>query len=325
MVRDLRRRAAPSRGHPAPRPSGGSRRPIYAALAGNLAVAATKAAAAAWTGSAAMLSEAIHSAVDSGNQGLLLLGLNRAARPADDRHPFGHGMEYYFWAFVVALMIFMLGGAVSIYEGVSRVVSPEPIHRIWVNFLVLGASILFEGGSLLVAWREFRRENRDAAFWTAIRGSKDPGIFAVLLEDATALVGLVIALLGLTLALWFDAPIFDGIASIGVGCLLIGAAAMLGNETRSLLVGESASAPVIVQARQTIEADPRVARVVELLTMHLGPAEILLAMTVDFHDDLPRAELQAAVDDLTATLMRDQPEITRVFLRPSPPLRVPVA
>jgi cation diffusion facilitator family transporter len=271
-----------------------------------------------------MLSEAIHSAVDSGNQGLLLLGLSRAARPADERHPFGHGMEYYFWAFVVALMIFMLGGAVSIYEGVARVVSPEPIHRIWVNFLVLGASILFEGGSLLVAWREFRRDNHDAAFWTAIRNSKDPGIFAVLLEDATALVGLVIALLGLTLALWFDAPVFDGIASIGVGCLLIGAAAMLGNETRSLLVGESASTPVVVNARRTIETDPRVARVVEVLTMHLGPAEILLAMTVDFHHDLPRDALQAAVDELTARLMRDQPEITRVFLRPSPPLLMPL-
>lgn len=321
MARELRRRGMPSRGQLAPIPSGGSRRPIYAALAGNLAVAITKAAAASWTGSAAMLSEAIHSAVDTGNQGLLLLGLNRAARPADERHPFGHGMEYYFWAFVVALMIFTLGGAVSIYEGVARVVSPEPVAGIWVNFLVLGAAVVFEGGSLLVAWREFRRAHRDAALWTAIRGSKDPGIFAVLLEDATALSGLLIALLGLMLTLWFDAPVFDGLASIGVGCLLVGAAVMLGNETRSLLVGESASTPVIAGVREIMARDPRVARVVELLTMHLGPAEILLAMTVDFHDDLPRAELQAAVDDLTAQLMRDQPEITRVFLRPSPPLR----
>ena len=142
MACELRRRAMPSRGQLAPIPAGGSRRPIYAALAGNLAVAITKAAAASWTGSAAMLSEAIHSAVDTGNQGLLLLGLNRAARPADERHPFGHGMEYYFWAFVVALMIFTLGGAVSIYEGVARVVSPEPVAGIWVNFVVLGAAIL---------------------------------------------------------------------------------------------------------------------------------------------------------------------------------------
>jgi len=203
-------------------------------------------------------------------------------------------------------------------------VSPEPVAGIWVNFVVLGAAILFEGGSLLVAWREFRRAHRDdAALWSAIRGSKDPGIFAVLLEDAAAVTGLLIALLGLALTLWFDAPVFDGLASIGVGCLLVGAAVMLGNETRSLLVGESASAPVIAGVREIMARDPRVARVVELLTMHLGPAEILLAMTVDFHDDLPRAELQAAVDDLTAQLMRDQPEITRVFLRPSPPLRPP--
>ncbi|MBW8724443.1 MAG: cation diffusion facilitator family transporter [Inquilinus limosus] len=318
MAREPRRRSRVSRSL-APVPSGGSRRPIYAALAGNLAVALTKSAAAAWTGSTAMLSEAIHSAVDSGNQGLLLLGLSRAARPADDRHPFGHGMEYYFWAFVVALMIFMLGGAVSIYEGVAKVVAPEPISRVWVNFAVLGAAVVFEGGSLVVAWREFRRAHHDVAFWNAIRGSKDPGIFAVLLEDATALAGLFIALLGLALAVWLDAPVFDGMASIGVGCLLIGAAAMLGNETRSLLVGESASAAVIAGARETIARDPRIARVVELLTMHLGPAEILLAMTLDFHDGLPREDVQAAVDDLTEQLRREHPEITRIFLRPSPP------
>jgi divalent metal cation (Fe/Co/Zn/Cd) transporter len=170
-----------------------------------------------------------------------------------------------------------------------------------------------------VAWQEFRRAHHDVAFWNAIRGSKDPGIFAVLLEDATALAGLFIALLGLALALWFDAPVFDGIASIGVGCLLIGAAAMLGNETRSLLVGESASAAVIAGARETIAKDPRVARVVELLTMHLGPAEVLLAMTLDFRDGLPREDVQAAVDDLTEQLRREHPEITRIFLRPSPP------
>jgi cation diffusion facilitator family transporter len=284
-----------------------------------MAIALTKSAAAAWTGSAAMLSEAIHSTVDSGNQGLLLLGLSRAARPADARHPFGHGMEYYFWAFVVALMIFMLGGAVSIYQGVAKVMAPEPLSRVWVNFVVLGAAVVFEGGSLIVAWREFRRAHHDVAFWNAIRGSKDPGIFAVLLEDAAALAGLFIALLGLALALWFDAPVFDGIASIGVGCLLIGAAAMLGNETRSLLVGESASAAVVAGARGTIAKDPRVARVVELLTMHLGPAEVLLAMTLDFRDGLPREDVQAAVDDLTEQLRREHPEITRIFLRPSPP------
>lgn len=266
-----------------------------------------------------MLSEAVHSAVDAGNQGLLLFGLRRAARPADDRHPFGYGMEYYFWAFVVALMIFALGGAVSIYEGLARIAAPEPVVHIWVNLLVLGIAIVFEGGTLAVAWREFRRVHLDVPFWRAITSSKDPGIFAVLLEDSTALAGLGIALVGVLLTSWFGDPVFDGIASVGVGCLLIVAAVMLANETRSLLIGESAASPVVAHARKTIEGDPRVARVVELLTMHLGPAEILLAMTVDFHDDLSRADTQAAVDDLTARLMRDHPGITRVFLRPRPP------
>ena len=299
--------------------AGGSRRPIYAALAGNLAVALTKAAAAAWTGSTAMLSEAIHSAVDSGNQALLLFGLARASRPADDRHPFGYGMEYYFWAFVVALLIFALGGVVSIYEGAAKIAHPEPVGRIWVNLLVLVAAIGFEGGSLSVAWNEFRRAQPGVPFWRAIRGSKDPGIFAVLLEDATALAGLGIALLGLALTLWLDDPTFDGAASIGVGCLLIGAAATLANETRSLLIGESAATPVVKRLRHVVEQDPRVARVVEMLTMHLGPAEILLAMTVDFREELSREETLAAVDELTERLMQAHPGVTRIFLRPSLP------
>lgn len=308
----------------APVAAAGSRRPIYAALAGNMAVAAIKSAAAAWTGSTAMLSEAIHSAVDSGNQVLLLLGLSRAARPADSRHPFGYGMEYYFWTFVVALMIFALGGVVSIYEGAGKIAAPEPVQRVWVNLLVLAAAFLFEGGSLLVAWREFRRSQPDVPFWRAIRGSKDPGIFAVLLEDSTALAGLVVALAGLVLTLVLDDPIFDGVASIGVGCLLIAAAGMLANETRSLLIGESAAAPVVRQLRRIVEEDPRVERVVEILTMHLGPAEILLAMTVDFRDGLDRRETLLAIDELTGRLKDAQPRVTRVFLRPGPPATLPV-
>ncbi|WP_343715080.1 cation diffusion facilitator family transporter [Inquilinus sp.] len=312
-----------TRGVTAPAAESGSRRPIYAALAGNLAVAAIKSAAAAWTGSTAMLSEAIHSAVDSGNQVLLLLGLSRAARPADSRHPFGYGMEYYFWTFVVALMIFALGGVVSIYEGAEKIASPEPVQRVWVNLLVLAAAFVFEGGSLLVAWREFRRSQPDVPFWRAIRGSKDPGIFAVLLEDSTALAGLVVALAGLVLTLVLDEPIFDGVASIGVGCLLIAAAGMLANETRSLLIGESAAEPVVRQLRRIVEEDPRVARVVEILTMHLGPAEILLAMTVDFRDGLDRREALLAVDELTGRLKDAQPRVTRIFLRPSSPATTP--
>ncbi|MGH1560179.1 cation diffusion facilitator family transporter [Caulobacter segnis] len=172
-------------------------RVVFAALAGNLAIAATKFVAAALTGSSAMLTEAIHSSVDTGNQGLLLLGLARAGRPPSRTHPFGYGMELYFWAFVVALMIFALGGAVSVYQGVHKILAPEPIDRAWINFAVIGLAILFEGGSFLVAWREFKTVRGDTPFFAALKGgSKDPSIFAVLLEDSAALLGLALAALG---------------------------------------------------------------------------------------------------------------------------------
>ncbi|WP_043341244.1 cation diffusion facilitator family transporter [Belnapia moabensis] len=295
---------------------GGSRRVILAALAGNLAIAATKLAAALYTGSSAMLSEAIHSAVDTGNQGLLLIGLRRAARPPTPRHPLGHGMELYFWAFVVALMIFALGGAVSVYEGWRKIVAPEPVESAWVNFLVLGASVVFEGLSFRVAFREFRRSHAGEPFWQAIRASKDPGVFAVLLEDAAALAGLSIALAGLGLAAWLDIPELDGAASIGIGLLLVLTAVFLANETRSLLTGEAASPRLIADVRAMLVADPRVKTVEELLTMHLGPAEVLMAVTIDLADELPGAGVEQAARELTRRIEDRHPEVTRIFLRP---------
>src|ERR687885_955327 len=297
----------------------GSRRVIYAALAGNLAIAVTKLAAGLWTGSSAMLSEAIHSAVDTGNQGLLLYGLKRAARPPDPRHPFGHGMELYFWAFVVALLIFALGGAVSVYEGWRKILRPEPVQDAWANFLVLGAAGLFEGLSFRVAWRELRAMHAGEAPWDAIRRSKDPGIFAVLVEDAAALAGLLIALVGLALAAWLHVPLLDGAASIAIGVLLVLAAVFMANETRSLLTGESASPRVIGTARRILTEDARVVIVDELLSMHLGPNEVLLAITLDFRDDLSGGAIEVAAYELSAQIRRALPEVTRVFLRPRHP------
>ncbi len=295
---------------------GGSRRVILAALAGNLAIAATKLAAALFTRSSAMLSEAIHSSVDTGNQGLLLVGLRRAVRPPSPRHPFGHGMELYFWAFVVALMIFALGGAVSVYEGWRKIAEPVPVESAWVNFLVLGASILFEALSFRVAFREFRRSHAGEPFWQAIRASKDPGVFAVLLEDAAALAGLAIALVGLGLAEWLDMPALDGAASIGIGLLLVLTAGFLANETRSLLTGEAASPRLVAEVRATLTADPRVRAVEELLSMHLGPAEVLMAVTIDLADDLPGAGVEQAARELSHRIEDRHPEVTRIFLRP---------
>ncbi|MDO9711558.1 cation diffusion facilitator family transporter [Paracraurococcus lichenis] len=295
---------------------GGSRTVILAALAGNCAIAATKFAAALWTGSSAMLSEAIHSSVDTGNQGLLLLGLRRAARPPSARHPFGHGMELYFWAFVVALMIFALGGAVSVYEGWQKIRAPHPVEGAWINFAVLGASVLFEGLSFRVALREFRRAHAGEPFWSAIRRSKDPGVFAVLLEDAAALAGLLIALVGLGLAEWLALPVLDGVASIGIGLLLVASAGFLANETRSLLTGEAASPRTVAAIREMLLADQRVAAVEELLSMHLGPTEVLVAVTIDFRDDLPGGEVERAAAELTRRVEQAHPEVTRLFLRP---------
>ncbi|GLK67668.1 cation diffusion facilitator family transporter [Hansschlegelia plantiphila] len=295
----------------------GSTSVIYAALAGNLAIAVTKFGAAAYTGSSAMLSEAIHSLVDTANQGLLLLGIKRAARPADSSHPFGHGIEIYFWAFVVALLIFALGGAVSIYEGIHKLSAPEPMERAWVAFVVLGASVVIEALSFRVAFRELRSAYPGVSAWTAIRRSKDPSVFAVLCEDAAALGGLAIALICVTLSYVLDEPAFDAAGSIAIGVLLVVTAIFLSRETLSLITGESAAPETRAEVREILARDPRVASVQELLTMHLGPQEILLAATLDLKDDLTGAELEQAARDLTERIEAAHPEITRVFLRPA--------
>jgi cation diffusion facilitator family transporter len=288
---------------------------VYAALAGNLAIAATKFVAFALTGSSAMLTEAIHSSVDTGNQGLLLLGLARARKPPSQTHPFGYGMEVYFWAFVVALLIFALGGAFSIYEGVLKILQPEPIERAWINFLVIGLAVLFEGGSFLVAWKEFSVLRKGAPFFRAIRRSKDPSVFAVLLEDGAALAGLAIAALGVAGSAVLGIPWADGAASVAIGVLLVLVAIFLANETRSLLTGESASPRIVEAVREMLAADPRVDSVAEVLSMHLGPQEILLGVTLDFHDDLTAGEIEEAADDFALRIRTIDPRITRVFVR----------
>jgi cation diffusion facilitator family transporter len=296
--------------------AGDSRFAIYAAAAGNLAIAASKFAAFFFTGSSAMLTEAVHSLVDTGNQGLLLLGLRRAAKPPDEGHPFGHGMELYFWGFVVALMIFALGGAFSIYEGFLKIMNPEPLTKPWINFLVLGVAIGFESASFAVAWRESRRRNPGAQMLSAVRNSKDPSLFAVLLEDCAALIGLAMALVGVGAAVVLDLPWADGAASVGIGLLLVAVAAFMANETRSLLTGEAALPSVVADIRRILSADTRVVEVIEVLSLHLGPQEILVGVTIDFDDDLPGVEIERAAQDLSEKLRLEHPEITRLFLRP---------
>ncbi|KAB0679972.1 cation diffusion facilitator family transporter [Aureimonas leprariae] len=294
----------------------GSKKVIYAALAGNLGIAVTKFGAAFWTGSSAMLSEAIHSLVDTCNQGLLLVGLKRAARPPSPLHPFGHGIEIYFWAFVVALLIFALGGAFSIYEGIAKLGAPEPIESVWVSFAVLGVSLALEGYSFAIAWGELKATHPDLSPLEAVMRSKDPSVFAVLCEDAAALAGLVVALVGVAIAHFLELPVFDAIASIVIGLILVAVAIFLARETLSLITGESASREVQEGVRRVLDADPRIVEVQEVLTMQLGPNEILLAASLDFDDGLDGEAIETGVREVTAALSALNPSITRVFVRP---------
>jgi cation diffusion facilitator family transporter len=294
---------------------GGSKLVIYAALAGNLAIAVTKFAAALWSGSSAMLTEAIHSVVDTGNQGLLLYGLKRSTRPPDETHPFGHGMELYFWSFVVALMIFLLGGAVSIYEGVHKILEPEPMTDAWVNFVVLGVSVMFEGASFVVALREFNRRRGTVGLWDAIRRSKDPSAFSVLLEDAAALAGLVFAALGIAASTYLGLPQGDGVASVAIGLLLFAAAIVLARETRSLLTGESASTRVLTTVRELVEADPRVKELHALQSIQLGSSSILLAIALDLADGTDLDGFKTFGAELRGRIKAEVPSISNVFFK----------
>jgi cation diffusion facilitator family transporter len=292
-----------------------SKTAVIAAFAGNLAIAVAKFIAFGFTGSAAMLTEAVHSLVDTGNQLLLMHGMRRASRPPDENHPFGHGMELYFWTFVVALLMFSVGGAASIWEGVERIRDPEVISKPWINWLVLGVSGLFEGASFAVALRQQRKRFPHARLIPFLKHSKDPGLFAVLFEDSAALVGIAIAGLGVT-ASAMGLREADGMASVAIGVLLIVVAILMANETRSLLTGEAAAPTVIEAVREAIEADPRVVCVVEILSMHLGPEEIMLGVTIDFHDELKGHEVETASQDLSDAVHKVEPRATRLFLRP---------
>ena len=287
---------------------------IYAALAGNSLIALAKFAAAAITGSSAMLSEAIHSLVDTGNQLLLLHGLRRASRPADEAHPFGYGMELYFYAFVVAILIFGLGAGVSLYEGVDKVRHPEPIIHVTVNYVVLGLALVFEAGAWMVAFREFRRTKGTLGWLEAVRASKDPAVFTVLFEDTAAVLGLLVALAGIALGEAHAVPELDGAASIGIAVILAATAVFLAYECKSLLTGESALPAVVEGVRRIALEQPRVAGVNELLTMHMGPEDVLLNLSLDFDDSVSAGDVEAAVSDLERRIKTRFPQITRVFV-----------
>ncbi len=287
---------------------------VIAALVGNGLIAVTKFSAAAYTGSSAMFSEAVHSVVDTSNQALLLLGLKRADRPADDKHPFGYGKEVFFWAFVVAILLFAVGAGVSIYEGIHRISAPQPVTSPIINYIVLGLAMIFEGAAWWVAYKEFNKIRGTRSWFRAVIEVKDPSILTVLMEDSAAMLGLMVAFLGIFLSDALGMPALDGVASIIIGCILAGAATVLAFETKALLIGETASPTVVKGVRRIVEAEPTVSGTNEILTMHVGPHDILLNLSVDFRDGLSSHEIEAAITHMEKQIKKAHPRVTRVFI-----------
>ena len=302
----------------------GSTISVVGSLVGNLAVAGVKFVAYLVSGSSAMLTEAIHSLVDTVNQVLLLFGLRQSRRPADPEHPFGHGMEYYFWTFVVALLIFAIGGALGIYEGLHKFAHPARVTHPWLNLGVIAVSAVIEIVSLYVSLKAardstspiLRRIVPTLNIIGLMHQSKDPSIYETVAENAAAVLGLVFATLGVIGSAWFGWPHADAIASMAIGALLVAVAIFLAKETRSLLTGETASAPVLAEVRRIFDGDDRIREVCEIQSMHLGPQDILVAATLDFRDDLTAPELERAADELTGELRKAEPRIPRLFTRP---------
>jgi len=298
-----------------------STRVINAALLGNVLVALTKFAAAAITGSSAMASEAVHSLVDTGNELLLLYGLRRAAKPADADHPFGHGRELYFWSFIVALAIFAVGAGASIFEGVRHLRSPVPIKNPVVNYVVLGLALVFEGGSWWVAFKQFRAAKGDVGYLEAVRKSKDPTTFTVLAEDTGAILGILIALAGTVAARVFDRPVLDGAASIAIGILLALIAIVLARETKGLLIGEPARSELVSSICAMARAQPGIEKSNGLFTVHIGPRQVVAALSVDFNDALSAREVETIVATLEDRVRKAHPEVVSLLIKPQKPDR----
>ena len=296
-----------------------TRNVVYAALAGNLAIAATKFVAAWFTGSSAMLSEAVHSLVDTINELLLLYGLHRSNKRPDRNHPLGYGRELYFWSFIVALLVFALGAGVSLYEGIAHLLAPHAIDYAFVNYVVLGISFVFEALSWRVAMKEFRAAKGAMGYLEAFRCSKDPTTFTVLFEDSAALLGLAIALLGILGTQLLHVPQLDGIASISIAVVLVVSSMFLARETKALLIGESALPSVQASILQIAGADPAIRKANGVLTVQMGPEQVVAALSAEFEDAMTTPEIEACVNRVESSIKAAHPEITILFVKPQTP------
>lgn len=295
----------------------GSRKAIVAALIGNSLVAATKFVAAFFTGSAAMFSEGVHSVVDTGNQGLLLYGLRRSQRPADKLHPFGYGKELYFWSFVVAILIFAGGAAVSIYEGVHRLQDPHPVQNPLVNYIVLALAMVFEGAAWWVAYKQFNKSRTQAKFLTAIKQAKDPALFVVLFEDSAAMLGMLIAFAGIGLGQITGNPAWDGVASIMIGVVLAFTAWWLAWETKSLLIGERARPETIADIRQILAGVSTIDKINAIYTLHMGSENIVVNISADFKSGISADDVEQQIQTLRQQVRQKIPAATHIFIEAS--------
>ena len=286
---------------------------ILVAIVGNLAIAVIKFVAAAFTGSSAMLSEAIHSLVDTGNGGLMLLGVHKSREPADADHPFGHGRELYFWTLIVAILVFAVGGGMSAYEGITHLShSTVPTNPAW-SYAVLGLAFVFEGTSWLFGWKAFSAEKGSKGVLETIHETKDPTSFSVLLEDSAALLGLVFAFLGIFLGRQLGLPSLDGAASIVIGLLLCVVAILMVYESKGLLIGEGLDSETLKSARALVEADPAVERVQHLHTLYLGAHEVLIAIELRFRSTISALEVRESVARIKRNIRARHPDVTRIF------------
>ncbi len=289
---------------------------VLAALAGNLAIALTKFIAAALTGSSAMLSEGIHSLVDTANELLLLYGLKRANKSADSANPLGYGRELYFWSFIVALLVFALGAGLSFYEGIAHLLDPQPMERPLINYAVLAASMVFEGITWRIGFKAFRATMGSQGYFEAFRNSKDASTFTVLLEDSAALLGLVIALAGVAGAQAFALPRLDGIASLGIGVVLTVSSLLLARETKALLIGEPAHPSVRASILRIAGDDPAIRTANGVITVQIGPNQIVAALSAEFEDSLTTSGIEDCVNRVEAAIRHAHPDLSVLFVKP---------
>lgn len=288
---------------------------IYAAIAANIAIAVCKFVAAGVTHSSAMLAEAFHSTADSGNELLLLVGIKRSARPPDALHPYGHGKALYFYSLLVAVYIFGVGGGLAVHEGISHLKHPElPTHPAW-NYAVLGLAAAFDLYSWRIAYRELRsRKDPSESIWDEIKGGKDPTVFTVFLEDSAGLFGVLVAFLAIFLGRQLNNPYLDPIASMVIGCVLAGVAVFLGRESGALLVGERTNRARIKRLNEIITADPAVEQAGDLLTMQLGPDQVLLNVKIQFRRGLSLEQLETSIERIESRVRKEQPSVQRIFI-----------